>query len=323
MARQQRMQYEGAWYHVMNRGAGQKYILQQQHNKETFLELLNEIHIKYGIEFHAYCLMDNHYHLLLRTPHSNIAIGMKYLQSMFTRIYNKKINSDGPIFRSRYKSILIESTNSILQVCRYIHLNPLEANITSSLYYKWSSYEYYISANKSQPRWLYLNFILNNISNSKCVTQFINFHNDKISDEIKYFYYKNNSNYFCIVNDNELSICLEEVNTLKNRAPLIEIEQQIKNYFGVSTKSIRNSITGTSSVGRITFILISFYVYQYSINEITIHLKLKYASTISKLIKTYGKILTAVEISYLKKHLNDYEKIIKFLNTKIHIESLL
>ena len=80
MARARRLEYENAWYHVMNRAAGKKFVFSDENNKYIFFELIAETYKKYEIEIHAYCLMDNHYHLLIRTPKANLSKAMHYIQ---------------------------------------------------------------------------------------------------------------------------------------------------------------------------------------------------------------------------------------------------
>lgn len=145
MARQLRVQYPGAWYHVMNRGAGRQAIFRNNKHREKFLELIDEVSKTYDIELHAYCLMGNHYHLLLHTPLGNLSEGMRHLNSNYTKFYNKHTHRDGPLFRGRYKSIVINGDDYLLKLSRYIHLNPLQAGLVKNLPdYKWSSYPAYI-----------------------------------------------------------------------------------------------------------------------------------------------------------------------------------
>jgi REP element-mobilizing transposase RayT len=108
MARAHRIKYKGAWYHVMNRGAGRKRIYHTEKDYEIFLELLKEITNRYHIAIHAYCLMPNHYHLLANTPLTNLSEAMRHLNGLYTRRFNKSRKIDGPLFRGRFKSVLIE-----------------------------------------------------------------------------------------------------------------------------------------------------------------------------------------------------------------------
>ena len=149
MARPLRIKFEGAWYHVMNRGAGRKNIFNTDEHFSLFRALLKEITERFSIEVHAYCLMDNHYHLLLCTPKPNLSRAMRHLDGVYTQKYNKSMHTDGPLFRGRYKSILVDADAYLLQLSRYIHLNPVEAGIVEKPeHYLWSSYSSYIHVNK-------------------------------------------------------------------------------------------------------------------------------------------------------------------------------
>ena len=112
MARPLRIQFEGAWYHVMNRGACRLPIFKSDQHRELFLELLAETVQVFNIEIHAYCLMDNHFHLLIRTPLPNLSKAIQYLSSVYTIRYNKLEKKDGPLFRGRFKSKLVAHSSS-------------------------------------------------------------------------------------------------------------------------------------------------------------------------------------------------------------------
>ncbi len=112
MSRPLRIQYAGAWFHVMNRGTARKSIYLNDQHRYLFLSLLQEIHIRYQVEIHAYCLMSNHYHLLIRTTHPNLSRVMQHLDGIYTQRLNRLVNKDGALFRGRYKACLIEAENS-------------------------------------------------------------------------------------------------------------------------------------------------------------------------------------------------------------------
>ena len=125
MSRPLRIQYEGAWYHVMNRGSNRQLIFTRDEHRLIFLQLLEEIVVKYKLEIHAFCLMGNHYHLLVNTPFANLSRVMRHLNGVYTQKFNLLEQRDGPLFRGRYKAILVENEDYLLQVSRYIHLNPV------------------------------------------------------------------------------------------------------------------------------------------------------------------------------------------------------
>src|SRR3989338_951183 len=136
-----RIEFENAWYHVMNRGAGRRAIFPDNSARELFLKLLSDMNAEFRIEIHAYCLMGNHFHLLLRTPHANLNLAMQMLSSVYTRQHNRLSKTDGPLFKGRYKAILIAEETYLAQVSRYIHRNPVEAKLVKHPRdYQWSSY---------------------------------------------------------------------------------------------------------------------------------------------------------------------------------------
>lgn len=130
MSRPLRIEYAGAWYHVMNRGAARQAIYLQPTHRQLFLALLGERQERFGIETHAYCLMDNHYHLLLHTPKGQLSRGMRHLNGLYTQGMNRSVQRDGALVRGRYTAILVEADTSLLHVSRSMHSNPLEAGVT-------------------------------------------------------------------------------------------------------------------------------------------------------------------------------------------------
>jgi len=160
MARPLRIEYPGAWYHVMNRGAGRRLIYKNDDQKRYFLSLLAETHDRFNAEWHAYCLMDNHYHLLLRTPDGNLQRIMRHINGLYTQYFNRSERRDGPLFRGRYKAVLVDAQNYWLGLSCYIHRNPLEAKMCRSLsQYQWSSYRAYIGI-EAKPDWLNIDYTL-------------------------------------------------------------------------------------------------------------------------------------------------------------------
>lgn len=155
MTRPLRIEYSNAYYHVMNRGRRRDDIFNTNEDRIAFLSLLNEIHQKFNVEIHAYCLMDNHYHLLLKTPLSNLQRAMRHLGSVYTQRFNRANNIDGALFRGRYKAKLIEKEGYFIRVSRYIHLNPVSACITKlPEEYEWSSCKEYLQSCTIN-KWLY------------------------------------------------------------------------------------------------------------------------------------------------------------------------
>jgi putative transposase len=160
MSRPLRIEYAGAWYHVMNRGRRAEKIFTEKKDYELFLELLKESSELFNIKVAAYCMMPNHYHLLLHTPDGNLSRCMRQINGVYTQRFNRAHRYDGQLFRGRYKSILVEAENYLLELLRYIHKNPLQAGLCHNLGdYEWSSHKGYMSDAKKWD-WLYKNFIL-------------------------------------------------------------------------------------------------------------------------------------------------------------------
>ncbi|MBL4818744.1 MAG: transposase [Deltaproteobacteria bacterium] len=131
MPRGTRIRFQNAWYHIMNRGAARQPVFKSEVHYELFLEIMAEVSAVHGIEFHSYCLMGNHFHLLVRTPEDGLSEGMRDLIGLYTRKFNKMEKRDGPLFRGRYKSIVIDADSYLVELSRYIHNNPIKAKIVS------------------------------------------------------------------------------------------------------------------------------------------------------------------------------------------------
>lgn len=196
MSRPLRIQYPGAWYHVMNRGLHRRRIFLEEEHYQKFLFLLNDIHLRYKVEIHAYCLMSNHYHLIVHTPEGNLSRAMRHLDGVYTQYFNRHINRDGPLFRGRYKSILIHAENYLLCLSRYIHLNPIEAKLCSKPEnYEWSSYATYLQLKKC-PSWLYCEEVLARCSEKSSIKEYQAFVEENKSDDVNSFFTENHSPIF-------------------------------------------------------------------------------------------------------------------------------
>jgi putative transposase len=173
MSRPLRIQYPGAYYHVMNRGVSRRNIFLEKSDYEEFLKTVSEIHELWRVEVFAYCLMENHYHLCMMTPEGNLSRAMRHLNGLYTQRFNKAHSSDGPIFRGRYKAIVVDADEYLTQVVRYIHLNPVEARLVREPEdYAWSSHSAYLHP-KEAPKWLNLMEVLEGFGNIKEFHRFV------------------------------------------------------------------------------------------------------------------------------------------------------
>lgn len=166
MPRAPRIEYEGAWYHVMCRGDRREDIFHGDEDRMMFLETLGEACKRTGFVVHSYVLMSNHYHLLLETPLGNLVKGMSWFQSTYTARFNARQRKGGHVFQGRYKAVVIDSTEPEYgrTVSDYIHLNPARAGLVHAENprlrdYRWSSFPAYCQG-KGFPEWLRIDQVL-------------------------------------------------------------------------------------------------------------------------------------------------------------------
>jgi putative transposase len=141
MARQLRLEYAGALYHIASRGNAQAAIYLDDEDRTGFLDVLGREIEQQGWQCYAYCLMDNHYHLLVETPEPNLSKGMRRLNQVYTQAFNRRHGRVGHVLQGRYKSIIVDKNNYLLELCRDIVLNPVRAGrVRSAKDWRWSSY---------------------------------------------------------------------------------------------------------------------------------------------------------------------------------------
>jgi len=166
MPRQPRIEYEGAVYHVMNRGDRREKIVRGEADREAFVKALEETCLRCGWEVHAWCLMGNHFHLVVETPLANLVAGMKWMLGTYTIRYNARHRQRGHLFAGRYKSLLVDERDAhyLRVVCDYVHLNPARARLLPGEArlenYRWSSYRDYLQAPGRRPSWLRVDRVL-------------------------------------------------------------------------------------------------------------------------------------------------------------------
>ncbi|MBN2060037.1 MAG: transposase, partial [Deltaproteobacteria bacterium] len=160
MGRPLRIEYPDAFYHITARGNEQQDIFRNNKDRERFLGYLESASERYKAIIHTYCLMDNHYHILLQTPAGNLSQIMHHINGAYTNYFNTKRKRAGHLFQGRYKALLVDIDEYAQELSRYIHLNPAKAGMVEKPEeYKWSSYQDYIGFNKS-PDWLFTDFVL-------------------------------------------------------------------------------------------------------------------------------------------------------------------
>ncbi len=141
MARQLRIEFEGAFYHITSRGNLREDVFFEDRDREKFLEILARTKERYGYLLHAYALMGNHYHLLMETPKANISQIMQNINTSYTVYVNRKYLRSGHLFQGRFKGIIVDKDEYLATLSRYIHLNPVRAAIVEKPEdYRWTSY---------------------------------------------------------------------------------------------------------------------------------------------------------------------------------------
>ena len=167
-------------YHITIRGIDKQYIFFEDKDKEKFIEIIKNTKEKYNYELYAYCLMDNHVHLVIYDREEKISRIMQSIEISYVFYFNKKYERIGHLFQNRFFSKKVENREYLKMLCRYIHQNPLNAGMAKTEEYKWSSYQSYIRSNKLVDTELLLSVFSKNIQEAK--KEFIKFHNIEIKN---------------------------------------------------------------------------------------------------------------------------------------------
>jgi putative transposase len=154
MARPLRLEFDGAFYHVTSRGNSRQDIYFEQEDYQRFLDILGRVCQRHNWRIHAYCLMTNHYHLLVETPKGNLSAGMQQLNGVYTQYVNRHYQRCGHVFQGRFKRILVDTDIYYKTLVRYVLQNPLRAGMVTQLAeYYWSSY-HATAGSCTAPDWL-------------------------------------------------------------------------------------------------------------------------------------------------------------------------
>lgn len=249
MARQLRIEYEGAFYHVFSRGNNKKNIFKTDIDRGKFLKIIGEAYDKYKILVHSYVLMKNHYHMIIETPQANLSKAMQYINAKYTGWFNYANKEVGHLFQGRYKAVLIDKEEYLLPLSRYIHLNPVRANyVKEPEKYYWSSLGSFINDSDHKCRWLAQGFILNAIGSKEKYKNYVMEFKQK---EIENPFLKLKGQTF-LCNDNFLEKIKKEIKEvqkistkevkdkkfLKNKITCEEIVDKITNKFNISKGEI-------------------------------------------------------------------------------------
>jgi len=164
MARPLRIEFAGAIYHITSRGDRREDIFYGDEDRDDWLAILAQVCERFNWRCHAWCLMDNHYHLLVETAEANLSQGMRQLNGVYTQHSNRRHQRVGHVFQGRYKAILVQKEAYLLELCRYVVLNPVRANIVNNIAdWRWSSYLCMLGQ-LNVPVWLETDWILGHFS---------------------------------------------------------------------------------------------------------------------------------------------------------------
>ena len=159
MARPLRLEFPGAIYHVTSRGDRREAIFEDDVDREAFLNGLNVALTRFDAVLFAYCLMDNHYHLVVHTRLANLSKLMQHINGVYTQVYNRRHKKVGHLFQGRFKGIVVDEHAYLLEVCRYVDLNPVRARmVRDAAKWPWSSYRAHIGL-AVPPPWLDTNTV--------------------------------------------------------------------------------------------------------------------------------------------------------------------
>ena len=192
MSRPLRIEYPGAWYHVMNRGRRREEVFSTSKDYKLFISVLQETAEMFNLKVSAYCLMSNHYHLLIHTPAGNLSRCMRHINGVYTQRFNRCHKKDGQLFRGRFKAVVVDNDKYLHEVLRYIHKNPLREKLVEDLDdFVWSSHKGYCSRAKMW-NWLHKDFLLTMFSpkSNQAKKAYLEFMQEQEPEEIESFYSK-------------------------------------------------------------------------------------------------------------------------------------
>ena len=321
MPRPLRIEYEDACYHVMNRGRARHDIFHDKKYYQAFLNTLAEAHRRFGIQVQSYCLMSNHYHLLIKTPEANLGRAMRHINGVYTQRYNRMKKTDGSLFRGRYKAILVEEDSYQLQLSRYIHRNPLEAGIIKKLEaHPWSSYIYYLGK-AELPEWLYPHDVLAQLnSRDKVLEKYQAYVAQGVDEELKQLYSRGNIIPY-LGSDSFREWAYQQRKTdeqvLTNEvqkifSPSVEsIILKVSEHFNVSQKSITQSQRGRvkNNIPRWVAMYLAQEIARAKLKEIAEIFGLKSVGSIPTTIKKLKGLLDKDEVllNIVEKMISEYD----------------
>jgi REP element-mobilizing transposase RayT len=296
MSRPLRIEYPDAWYYVMNRGRPREEVFTGPKDYRQFIKIINETAEIWKLRVAAYCLMPNHYHLLLQTPNAKLSRCLRHIDGVYTQRFNRAHGTNGPLFRGRYKSILIEADSYLLPLVRYIHRTPVRAGLAKTMAgYPWSSHKDYLSSTE-MGSWFNKAFVLSMFSGKKqerlrAYRRFVSLKDEEEIIEIlgrkkwpsvlgsRDFIYRIKERFYSGKTDNE-------VQRSKSLAPkLKQIQKAIEKFYGISRKTLISSQRGVFNEPRNMAIYLTRRLRGDSLNQIGLDFHLNNYSSVSSAIE--------------------------------------
>jgi len=270
MSRPLRIEYPNAVYHITSRGNARNDIYLSDDDREAFLEILSIVVERFNWVCHAYCLMSNHYHLMIETPDANISRGMRHLNGVYTQQFNRLHHRVGHVFQGRFKGILIEKDAHLLELCRYIVQNPVAANMThDAADWEWSSYLATASMTP-KPGFLATSWVLAQFSNhTQAYIAFVRKASDKHSPLAK-------SLKTSVLGSPKFRVEVQE--KIKPNKEITRLQHHI------SQSKLKDIQKG--SIGRGEWMALAYRTHGYTMREIADYAQVHY-SLVSKIIKAW------------------------------------
>lgn len=302
MSRPLRIKYPNAWYHILNRGRRKEPIFIDKKDYYRFIDLLKNTSEQWNLRIAAYCLMPNHYHLLVQTPDANISRCMRHIDGVYTQRFNRHHKCDGPLFRGRYKSILVDADSYLLQLVRYIHYNPLKAGLTDRIdRYLWSSHRGYLSKAEKW-NWLNKDFVFSMLSKNKGdrlknYRQFISMEEEndisKVLDKKKWPAMLGSVDFITKVKEKFFSEKInDEVPQSRELAPdPYQIQKIVCEYYRIDKEELFSSRRGISNEPRNIAIYLTRRLRGDSLKQIGAHFQLKKYSSVSSIIERMNEAI--------------------------------
>jgi REP element-mobilizing transposase RayT len=279
----------------MNRGRRGEDVFADSEDCKSFVALLQETSVMFSIRISAFCLMSNHYHILVQTPAGNLSRAMRHINGVYTQRYNRRRSIDGQLFRGRYKSVLVEEDSHLLELLRYIHRNPVRAQLCNTVdEYPWSSHVGYMSSAKKWD-WLYKEFLLAMFSREREISrrQYKDFVGCEDSDEVTDFYAAKNLGSFFGSQDfvdwvkvtyRQLQSNSEIPQTRMLAPTITEIKERVCQIYEVEEQSLMESRRGQTNEPRNVAVYLARKKCGLRLEEIGREFGLKKYSSVSSIV---------------------------------------